>query len=80
MIVSGYSVNLYCDGAPDCPNRLGGINTYSGPAADFSDEERAQCYKDIRKAGWVLNRRVGTAVCPRCAKAGISPPDTLPED
>lgn len=74
MIASGYSLHLYCD-TPGCPN---GLARHQGdtsvPPGDFSDEERSVCYKRARRAGWLINHRYRTTVCPECAKAGKLPP------
>lgn len=69
MIASGYSLHLYCD-TPGCPNQncTGGV-----VPGDFAHEERSVCYRMARKAGWVINRRYRTTVCPECAKAGKLP-------
>ena len=79
MIASGYSLHLYCD-TPGCPNgqaqRQG--DDFS-PPGNFSDEERSQCYRYARIAGWIINRGTRTCVCPKCAKAGINPPAELPD-
>jgi hypothetical protein len=74
VIASGYSLHLYCD-TPGCPNQncTGSADNPVVPG-DFSHEERSVCYKMARKAGWVINMRARTVVCPICSKAGIQPP------
>lgn len=74
MIASGYSLHLYCD-TPGCPNQncKGSADDPRAPG-DFSHEERSVCYKRARRAGWLINHRYRTTVCPECAKSGKLPP------
>jgi len=74
MIASGYSLHLYCE-TPGCPNgQAQSHGDSSVPPGDFSHEERSTCYKRARQAGWIINHRYRTTVCPICAKAGKLPP------
>lgn len=55
MIVSGYSLNLYCD-APGCPRgQAHGMGEYTG-------ETGARCRADARRDGWQLHLD-GTCLC-----------------
>jgi len=60
MISSGYSLVLYCDD-PDH------IFEASRQYGEFDDERKDECWKNARKAGWILksNRE---CICPICAK------------
>ena len=71
MIVSGYTLDLYCDGAPDCQSGAG-RPTHAGPT-QYVDEEKSVCFKQARADGWILNNITRTAVCPECSKKGIRP-------
>lgn len=74
MISSGYSLHLYCD-IKGCPNsQAKGSGDNFAPPGEFSDEDRSVCYKQARRAGWLVNHRYRTTVCPTCAKAGKLPP------
>jgi len=69
MIVGGYSLHLYCD-ADGCPNgRALGHAEYSRPPGEFthSTNERGAMAK-ARRAGWKLNLRDWTCLCPDCSK------------
>lgn len=71
MIVSGYTLDLYCE------NRefkgLNGEYPYhrgeyiAGPDATYFDESRKNCWAAARKDGWKLNTKNRTAICPKCA-------------
>lgn len=65
MIASGYTVDLYCD-AKGHIGRLDG----SSLDAQFSDESSQVVWRAIRKAGWVVSRKTGIALCPSCIRAG----------
>jgi hypothetical protein len=75
MIVGGYNLNLYCDGAPDCKNRSAkydGGDHYTAPGK-YVGETGSECRQQDRKRGWILNLQENTAVCPKCAKKGFLP-------
>jgi hypothetical protein len=61
MIVSGYTLDLYCD-FPNCPNN---VAFYTDPVQFFNDSPN--CYYEVRKSakksGWKLKRN-GTCFCP----------------
>lgn len=60
MIVGCYSIDLYCDGE----YRHG----YQEDMAQFADADESRCYRQARRAGWVVNTREQKAYCPTCAK------------
>lgn len=74
MIVSGYTLDLYCDGAKDCKNRNarydGSHNDRGHPPARYSDENKYICWRAARIDGWKLIRKTGLAICPKCVKNG----------
>lgn len=57
MIVEGYSMDLYCDADKECDatTNIGGIGS-------------ADCRKQARLWGWVINDKERTCYCPRHAK------------
>lgn len=65
MIVSGYSLELYCDTEPRCPHQ-----GFTSPQASFCDENKTRAWSDARKAGWKLDGKTSpwTATCPGCVK------------
>jgi len=66
MIVGGYSLHLYCDGARHAelhPNKLGSLD------AEFAGHDEADCNRQARRKGWRLNKQQGKAYCPACIKA-----------
>lgn len=72
MIVSGYTLDLYCD-TPNCPHRKPVFDGNAGQVithapTTFFDETGVVCRRMARKAGWVLNLKDGTAYCPGCVK------------
>ena len=70
VIVGCYSLDLYCD-AEGCTTPRPHLGDRScGPHAEYTHELGAECRRRARKAGWVLNVREGTAVCPTCAARG----------
>ena len=71
MIVSGYTLDLYCDGALDCQSGAG-RPTYRS-RVQYVDEERSVCFKLAESDGWVLDNTKRTAICPECSKKGIKP-------
>ncbi len=66
MIASGYTLDLYCDREDKHP---GGANLQGAWHAQFSDEERAQCFRAAAKAGWQVDRGARTCLCPFHASA-----------
>ncbi len=65
MIVRGYTLDLYCDlVGDDCfHDTLRFPHTFFG--ATWAETSQA-----AKKCGWKLDKKKGTAVCPKCAKAG----------
>ncbi len=71
MIVGGYTLHLYCDGRgclTNYPHGRGEDARYV--AVEFSGETGQECRKDAKKAGWIINARNGTCLCPKCIEAG----------
>lgn len=66
MIVSGYSLHLYCDNHDDLTKHGPWAWNSEFPVLYF-DEERAKCYRDARLDGWRINIKKGTALCPKCS-------------
>lgn len=73
-MASGYSLDLYCDNAGD--GKPGGYG-YGSPAdghafrafpAEFYGETWSECARNARAAGWKIDRRERTAICPKCAR------------
>jgi hypothetical protein len=58
MIVGCYDLNLYCD---VCRPTGGGL-----PMAEYTGYDRAECYRDARKDGWIISNRKQTCTCPDC--------------
>lgn len=59
MIVSGYSLDLYCD-------RENPDHAWNEFPHDFSSESKRVCFKAALAAGWII-KRDGTAICPKCS-------------
>jgi len=67
MVVGCYTLDLYCDGDPECRMRK---PTHQGsPPAQYSADTEGECKALARKIGWVF-RRDGTVLCRRCRKKG----------
>ena len=67
MIVSGYSLELYCD------NENGRRLTNQHPNHEYGEfphvytgERGSTCRKMARKSGWKLDLENGEAYCPKC--------------
>lgn len=72
MIVSGYTLELYCDHpAHDYARAEWGPMLATGGAqcpTEYLDPERgSKCRTAARKDGWLL-KRDGTCICPDCRK------------
>jgi hypothetical protein len=67
MIVSGYSIDLYCD-CVDC------FNSPSQKEATYHGETYGECAKKARHDGWRLSRDRRYALSPGCKK--VKHPDT----
>ena len=61
MIVSGYSIDLYCDG-PLCER------PWDCSKETFAGESYASCARQAVKRGWRLKKDRSKAICPRCQK------------
>lgn len=60
--VGCYSLDLYCanDGHP-----------FREGEASFSGATKAGCYRQARRAGWLLSEKKDLAICPACRKADV---------
>ena len=72
--IGEYTLKLYCDQI-GCDNRAGNDNRTH--VAEFCGDDRSDCVKQARRAGWTLNRRAivpngaagfGRALCPLHAR------------
>jgi hypothetical protein len=74
MIVGCYTLDLYCDGDPECPkSRCIKGSTQNYPPAQYTAENGADCRRQARRDGWILNMKEGTTVCRACALKGFKP-------
>jgi|WetSurMetagenome_2_1015567.scaffolds.fasta_scaffold18500_7 hypothetical protein len=67
MIIGCYTLELYCNGDPNCkfaPSKGTGANE----SAVFTGDTAKQTHTKARKAGWKLNLREGSAICPDCQR------------
>lgn len=67
-IVSGYTLDLYCDGGDDCP-----LPSWKAPDGQFYGETFTECARNARRAGWFIDvngdgRERGRALCPDCKR------------
>ena len=60
MIVGCYTLDLYCDDETCKPK-------FKEFPKNFIAEYGSECRAQARRAGWKLNLRDGTAICPRCS-------------
>jgi hypothetical protein len=63
MIVSGYSMDLYCD-TPPSDKRRHKRETFMH---QFTGETYGDCAKQARRTGWRLTRD-NRAICPLCTR------------
>jgi hypothetical protein len=64
VIVSGYTLNLYCDsGKPHDYYEMKEVMP-----GEFAAQTLARTFKEARKAGWVINRKSNRAICPFCSR------------
>ena len=72
MIFGCYVLDLYCE-TEGCRNkscRIVGGSDQVAPPAQYLAETGTECRQMARRAGWKLNLREGTALCPLCTKLG----------
>lgn len=72
MIVSGYSLHLYCDAA-DC---AGGLWDQRAKA-EFAGETASEARRRAREAGWRLAVAAGACLCPSCARSVKEVPSAI---
>jgi len=79
MMIGGYTLDLYCDGALDCPKKESTQNSNgtSRPPAQYYGETGQECRKQAIEDGWSLSLKEGLCLCPACAKAGVKPSTLL---
>lgn len=71
MIVGCYTLDLYCDGKGCLTNHPFGIGPESRYIpVQFTGETGQECRKEATRAGWVINNRAGTCLCPKCVREG----------
>lgn len=63
MIVGCYTLDLYCDNdvSDHCRNVFS--ETYVG-------ETFAECIREARSKGWIINPKKNKALCPECSGKG----------
>jgi len=70
MIVGCYSLDLYCDNFDIAKNqaedRYG--HRYNDFPHQFTGFSRAECVRNARRRGWIVNISGNKAYCPDCAK------------
>jgi len=77
MMVSGYSMDLYCD----MKNPEHGYREFPH---QFFGESGGECRKAARRKGWIIETRTRKAFCPKCHKQYLEnrymrlPIDTFP--
>lgn len=71
MIAGCYSLDLYCENSDHksrtWPDKHG--HAWGEFPHQYTDERGSVCRAMARKAGWKLDRRAGTALCPKCNPA-----------
>lgn len=73
-------MDLYCDGPPDCKNRVcRPAGDELVPPAQYTGNGLKECKSQAKKRGWKLDFKRGTALCPACARAGFEPTGDLAE-
>lgn len=64
---SGYTLDLYCDGATtSC------ADAWDTFPHTFFAETFAQCAREAKEKGWKIHPRTRTATCPRCVAASAA--------
>ncbi len=69
MIVGCYSLDLYCDNEEAHfvePKRLQTTGYYDTPYFNSIGRSREGCLRLSKKAGWSVNFKTRTALCPQC--------------
>lgn len=72
MITKGYTLDLYCDRYTSAVLGCNG-HDYGEFPHQFFDELGSRCRAAARKAGWKVNYKTGSAICPKCAALGFRP-------
>lgn len=73
MIIGCYTLDLYCDGDPECKYSMTNSPGCRNMSAQFTAETGSECRRLAREEGWILNLQEQTTVCPSCAKKGLKP-------
>jgi hypothetical protein len=66
MIVEGWDMHLYCDGA--------GPHRYGEGKGQFAEASKRRAHREARRSGWKLTRS-GHAYCPKCKVIRNNPKD-----
>jgi len=76
-VVGCYSLNLYCD-YPDghSPHLYStpwyeSINGKFGAMGEYAGRTFAECAKEARSNGWIINEREDRAICPIHSKKNV---------
>lgn len=69
MIVSGYTLDLYCD-HPNHESTFLYSSSDEGYAQFTSDAKnpKTDAYKQAKKVGWKIDLKKGICICPKCRK------------
>ncbi|MFA5202877.1 MAG: hypothetical protein WC708_00475 [Lentisphaeria bacterium] len=67
VIIGCYTLELYCNGDPNCRFTLS-KSTGANESAVFTGDSAKQTRTKARKAGWKLNLKEGSAICPDCQR------------
>ncbi len=60
MMAGCYTLDLYCDNST-------GAHEWDDFPHTFHHEYGSRCRAQARAAGWIINRKEGTAICPLCS-------------
>ena len=63
--VGGYSLDLYCSNWKSGPASRDPTHTYREFPHNYFGPDRANCYRQARREGWILGR--GRELCPKCS-------------
>lgn len=67
MYASGYTLDLYCENIDNKELDLKMHDWLEFPHTFFA-YDRKQAFRDARKAGWKINTKNKTCICPKCVQ------------